>query len=209
MSTPTMSQVIYAVIGELRLLAAAGLQFAQTHHDRERYSRVQEATAQLAAAVEERPTAEVLTQFQGDLFDQRVSPLATVDAVILRQGRILLIKRHDNGLWALPGGLVEVNQTLTEATLRELEEETGIQGRIVQLLGIFDSWRWESQEKVHMLHTIFLVDGGEQEPRPTREAPDLNFFAEDALPPLSPGHHTRVPFLFKLLRREAPVPYID
>ncbi|MEZ4725916.1 MAG: NUDIX hydrolase [Caldilineaceae bacterium] len=205
----SLPQTIYAVIDELRLLAAAGLHFAQTHHDQERYARVQAAAAQLAAVVEQRTAADFLTHFQGDLFAQRISPLSTVDAVVVRNERILLIKRHDNGLWALPGGLVEVNQRLTEAVLRELEEETGIQGRVVELLGIFDSQRWESQEKVHLHHTIFLVDGGEQQPQPTREATAVGFFGEDELPPLSPGHHTRVPFLFNVLRREVQVPYVD
>jgi ADP-ribose pyrophosphatase YjhB (NUDIX family) len=156
--------------------------------------------------VEEKSVDE---NFQGDLFDQRVSPLLTVDAVVVRAGRVLLIKRHDNGLWALPGGLVEVNQTLAEAVIRELEEETGIQGRLVHLLGIFDSRIWESHEKVHLQHTIFLVDGGEQEAQPTREAPAVGFFGAEGLPPLSPGHHRRVPFVFKLLLGEAIVPYID
>ena len=150
-----------------------------------------------------------LNYFQGDLFDQRVSPLSTVDAVVVREGRILLIKRHDNGLWALPGGLVEVNQTLTEAALRELEEETGIQGHIIRLLGIFDSRLWESQEKVHLHHTIFLVDGAEQLPKATQEAVEVGFFGDEELPALSPGHHRRVPFIFKLLRGEAEIPHID
>lgn len=209
MSEEPFLQTVYATINELRLLATAGLKFAQTHHDIERYTRLRQAAAQLAAAVEGRSAEAALAHFEGDLFDQRVSPLSTVDAVVMREGRILLIKRHDNGLWALPGGLVEVNQTLAEATLRELEEETGIQGQIIQLLGIFDSRLWESREKVHLHHTIFLVDGGEQQPRPTREAPELGFFSEGELPVLSPGHHTRVPFVFKLLRGEVPIPYVD
>lgn len=209
MSNDSLRQTVYSVINELRLLATAGLKFAQTHHDHERYTRVRQAAAQLAAAVEKKAVAESFDHFEGDLFDQRVSPLLTVDAVVVRDERVLLIQRHDNGLWALPGGLVEVNQTLTEAVIRELAEETGIHGRLVQLLGIFDSHRWQSREKVHLQHTIFLVDGGEQQPQPTPEALAVGFFGSDNLPALSPGHHTRVPFVFKLLRGELPAPYLD
>ncbi len=205
----SLRQTIYSVIGQLRLVAAAGLKYAVTHYEIERYTHVRQAAAQLTAALEEKSVEESFAHFQGDLFDQRASPLSTVDAVVVRDQRILLIKRHDNGLWALPGGLVEVNQTLSEAVLRELHEETGITGQIVQLLGIFDSRLWESREKVHLHHAIFLVDGGEQVPQSTAEALEVGFFAEDRLPPLSPGHLTRVPFLFKLLRGDAPVPYLD
>jgi ADP-ribose pyrophosphatase YjhB (NUDIX family) len=109
---------------------------------------VRMAAAQLAAAVEKQPLETVLTHFAGDLFESRVSPISTVDAVVVRDERILLIQRHDNGFWALPGGLVEVNQTQADATLRELEEETGIRGRLGQLLGIFDSQRWDSGDTV-------------------------------------------------------------
>jgi len=206
---PNLNQVIYKAVAELRLLAAAGLKFTDTHHDTERYTRVRNAAVQLAAAVERLPEATIAERFAGDIFEQSVSPILTVDAAILRDRQILLIKRHDNGLWAMPGGMVEVNQTLAEATLRELQEETGIVGTIQSLMGIFDSQRWGSQSKLHMQHVVFLVDGGEQRPRPTPEALDVDFFAADALPFLSPGHHLRVPHVLALLNNPTLIPYFD
>ena len=205
----SITQVIYNVIAELRLLAAAGLKFTTTHHDRERYTRVRQAAAQLAAQVEDMPAAEIVAQMTGDLFEQRVSPILTVDAAVIRGGQLLLIQRHDNKLWAMPGGMVEVNQTLAEATLRELQEETGITGTVRQLLGIFDSRLWESRSKHHMQHFVFLADGADQPPHRTREALDVGFFAEEALPPLSPGHHRRVPFVLQQMHKEKPIPYFD
>ena len=209
MAKQSLKQVIYQVIAELRLLAAAGLKFAATHHDQERYTRVRQAAAQLAATIEEIPETKILEQMTGDLFEQRVSPILTVDAAVMCNGRILLIQRHDDKLWAMPGGMVEVNQTLAKATLRELYEETGITGTIRQLLGVYDSHLWESQSKHHMQHFVFLVDRGDQQPHPTREALDVGFFAEEALPPLSRGHHRRVPFVFQQLYNENLIPYID
>ena len=209
MSSSTPAQIIYETINELRLLAAAGLAFTKTHHDRERYDRIRQVAARLAGLVESSPVDAFLHHFQGDLFDQRVSPLSTVDAVVVRGEAILLIKRHDNGLWALPGGLVEVNQTLAEAVLRELLEETGLKGKIVRLLGVFDSRLWASREKVHLHHTLFQVEADDQSPERTREATEVGFFEAQSLPPLSPGHDTRVPFVFKLLKGETAVPYFD
>jgi ADP-ribose pyrophosphatase YjhB (NUDIX family) len=51
--------------------------------------------------------------------------------------RILLIHRTDNDLWAMPGGGMEVGETVTECAVRETKEETGIDVEITNLVGIF------------------------------------------------------------------------
>lgn len=60
-------------------------------------------------------------------------------AVIIRDGagRILLEKRSDNGMWGVPGGRIEVGETVKEAALREVREETGLEIEITGLLGIY------------------------------------------------------------------------
>jgi 8-oxo-dGTP diphosphatase len=67
-------------------------------------------------------------------------PLAADCVVFDAQGRLLLIKRGrepHKGLYALPGGFVEIGETVEAAALRELKEETGIEGRIVKLIGLY------------------------------------------------------------------------
>jgi ADP-ribose pyrophosphatase YjhB (NUDIX family) len=123
--------------------------------------------------------------------------------------RFSLIRREDDGLWALPGGLTEVGETLTETAQRELREETGIRGRATQLLGIFDSRLCHSQTKAQLYHTVFLVEAENAEPVAGPETTDAAFFSEDILPPLSPGHHIRVPYVFRALRGQARVPFFD
>jgi 8-oxo-dGTP diphosphatase len=57
------------------------------------------------------------------------SPRVGVGAVVLREGRVLLVRRGvapANGLWAIPGGALELGETLQEAAEREILEETGI-----------------------------------------------------------------------------------
>jgi 8-oxo-dGTP diphosphatase len=57
------------------------------------------------------------------------SPRVGVGAVVLREGRILLVRRGvapANGLWAIPGGALELGETLREGAEREILEETGI-----------------------------------------------------------------------------------
>lgn len=206
---PALTQELYQVVEELRFIASWGLHFTQDSYDRERYQRIRAISARLVAAIEQRSPEEFVDKFARDLFGNGISPLSTADAVVLRQGRMLLIQRPDDGLWALPGGFVEVRQTLAGAALRELQEETGLCGRIIKLLGIFDSRRWGSTETAHIHHVVFLVDAGQAEPHPTSEASAVAFFSEAELPALSPGHHLRVPFVFRLFREDLPIPYLD
>jgi ADP-ribose pyrophosphatase YjhB (NUDIX family) len=198
---------LYQIADELRAVASLGLRYTESRYDRGRYERVLAASARLVAALEQRSPDEVLLQFQDNLL--HVSPLAGAEAAVFRDGSLLLLRRHDDGLWALPGGLVEVGETLAETACRELWEEVGMRGRVAGLLGIWDSRFTRSQTKAHMYHAVFLVDAADGMPAPSQEATAVAFCAEDELPPLSPGHHVRVPFVFKLVRGEVAVPYFD
>ena len=51
--------------------------------------------------------------------------------------KILLTRRSDNGRWCLPGGQMESGESVTEACEREVREETGLQVRVVRLLGVY------------------------------------------------------------------------
>jgi ADP-ribose pyrophosphatase YjhB (NUDIX family) len=198
---------LYQIADELRAIASLGLNFVTNRYEVENYRRVLALSARLIAALEQRSPAEIVRQFQDNL--QHVSPLAGAEAAVVREGRLLLIRRGDDGLWALPGGLVEVGETLAEAARRELQEEAGLCGRVSQLLGIFDSRLWHSQTKAQLYHAIFLVEASNSVPAAGPEALDVAFFSEGELPGLSPGHHLRVPFVFRLLRGEVPGPYFD
>lgn len=62
---------------------------------------------------------------------------ATTVVVPDEDGRILLIRRSDNGLWALPGGAMDVGEYLADAAVREVREETGLDVEIVGILGTY------------------------------------------------------------------------
>lgn len=78
-----------------------------------------------------------------DYWDDPSAPAANtivvaVTAVVLDSlGRILMIRRGDSGLWAIPGGAQDIGETIVDATVREVLEETGIRIRVTRLVGIY------------------------------------------------------------------------
>jgi 8-oxo-dGTP diphosphatase len=70
-----------------------------------------------------------------------VCPLLTVDGILRdRAGKFLLIRRKNppyQGLWALPGGFVDVGETVEAACAREMLEETGLKVRVERLVGVY------------------------------------------------------------------------
>jgi len=203
------AQRLYHLADELRGIARLGLTYAQNEHDRERYERVLVAAAGIVGAVEGRAEAAaggVLEAFRENL--AHVSPVAGAEAVVVREGRLLLHQRADSGLWAMCGGLAEIGETLAEAAARELWEEARMRGRITRLLAVFDSLRWDMRTKVQLYATVFEAES-DDDPQPTPEATALGFFGPDELPPLSPSHRLRVPVVFQVLRGERPCPFFD
>jgi ADP-ribose pyrophosphatase YjhB (NUDIX family) len=78
-----------------------------------------------------------------DYYDDPEAPPAnsmvpSVNVVIENEaGEVLLIQRSDNGNWAVPGGAIDLGESMTDAAIRETREETGIECEITGLIGIY------------------------------------------------------------------------
>jgi 8-oxo-dGTP diphosphatase len=69
------------------------------------------------------------------------APLVGVGAVVVETGRVLLVRRGNEpmkGHWSLPGGLVEVGESLTDGVIREVREETGLTVKPLGLVELLD-----------------------------------------------------------------------
>jgi 8-oxo-dGTP diphosphatase len=87
------------------------------------------------------------------------SPLVGVGAVIIEEGRVLLVKRGHPplaGEWSIPGGVLELGETLRQAAAREAQEETCLTVDPTELLGVYD--RVLRDDNGHILYHYVLVD---------------------------------------------------
>lgn len=109
-----------------------------------------------------------------------------VCGALVRDGRVLMVQQAYNnrygkgaGYWFVPGGYVKPGETLAEAVVREIQEETGVVGRVQGLLGL--------RERDGDLVVVFLLDHVRGEPRvQSHEILDTRFVSLDELADLAP-----------------------
>src|ERR1700728_2191431 len=96
-----------------------------------------------------------------------ITPFVGCDVFIIDQtNHVLLIRRRDNGFWALPGGCQDLGETPAECACRECFEETGFTVTCTRLLGVFSCTRykyvnypWKENEFCHILFQATIVSG--------------------------------------------------
>jgi ADP-ribose pyrophosphatase YjhB (NUDIX family) len=101
-------------------------------------------------------------------------------------GEVLLIKRSDNGAWAMPAGSMELGESLPECAVREVREETGLVALGVTPFALYSRPNLRPNMYGHVYQMITLgcrIDGYEGTlARVTEESTDAGFFTPDALP---------------------------
>jgi ADP-ribose pyrophosphatase YjhB (NUDIX family) len=124
------------------------------------------------------------------------------------QGRILLHKRSDNGLWALPGGVMEVGETIAETARRETKEETGFDVEPVSLVGIYTNPQHvvafsdgEVRQQFSVCFACKLVGG---EMKVSDESYEVAFFPPDTIERLKMHSSIRLRIQHFLEQRSQP-----
>ncbi len=112
-----------------------------------------------------------------------------VAAVIFEAGRVLLQRRDDTGRWGLPGGGVEPGESVRQAVVREVREETGLDVEPLRLIGVYSDpahhqiMTYPDGNVIHYVSVVFecAVRGGIL--TCNEESLELGWFDPAALPP--------------------------
>jgi 8-oxo-dGTP diphosphatase len=119
----------------------------------------------------------------------RTPALTTDCAVFDARGRVLLIRRRNppfEGRYALPGGFVDIGETVEAACRRELEEETGLEVGALELVGVYSEPRRDPRG--HTCSIAFLARTGSAEPRAGDDALAAEWVADWRSLPLAFDH---------------------
>lgn len=113
-----------------------------------------------------------------------VTPLIAADVIIYEQGRsprsIVLIERKNPPYgWALPGGFVDIGETVEAAAVREAREETTLDVKLEGLLGVYS--KPDRDPRGHVVSAVY-IGVGSGHPQAADDARSIAVFAIDALP---------------------------
>ncbi len=117
------------------------------------------------------------------------SPALTVDAVVLAERQIVLVKRLNEpfqDFWALPGGFVEYGETVETAVKREVTEETGLHITLTSLIGVYSDPHRDPRGHVVSVAFLAMVDSGTLSG--SSDASDARLFPLTRLPLLAFDH---------------------
>ena len=112
-------------------------------------------------------------------------PVVGVGGVVIRDGRALLVRRGSEplkGQWSIPGGTLELGETIAEGVVRELREETGLDVRVVELLEVFERiFPGEGRPQYHFVILDYLCEAPHGTPQPGSDVTDVAFATEEEL----------------------------
>lgn len=134
-------------------------------------------------------------------------PSVTVDVVVFtiqdNELKVLLIRRGAEpfkGKWAIPGGFVDINESLEKAAKRELEEETNVKDVYLEQLYTFGEPKRDPRGRVITVAYMALVNSKEMKPKAASDAADAQLFPVSKIPQLAFDHKQVLDYALKRLK---------
>jgi ADP-ribose pyrophosphatase YjhB (NUDIX family) len=148
----------------LQAIAQAGLTFATSAYDLERYEEIRGISVSLLQELTDEPRDKIIRAFASESGYQ--TPKVDVRAVVFRgEHEVLLVReKNDQNRWTLPGGWADVGYSPFEVAMKEAQEESGLQVRAVRLLALYDKRKHPHPPQPWYVYKAFVrceVEGGE------------------------------------------------
>ena len=178
MSTTDFAKAIQRMLA----ITDTGLTYSKDPYDRERYEDLRQILWSVLQDQTELDQEELTAILKPT--GSYATPLMDVRAWIVQNQKICLVRGQGEDTWALPGGFGEVGYSPKENIRKEVQEETGFSAEVGSLLAVFDTNRFQLQNKQYakFVFDCQLLDGHFQE---NQEIAELEFFNIKNLPPLS------------------------
>ena len=167
---------------KLQAISQTGLHFCKVQYDRERYEQIGIVAAEILAE-HTNLTVEELLNLDANEFGY-ATPKVDVRGVVFRDEKILLVREiADAERWTLPGGWADVNDTPTQAVIREVLEESGFETQVTKLLAVYDREQQKHTPSFpYSVYELFFhcqIIGGQ--PQLNHEVSEIAFFGETEL----------------------------
>lgn len=179
-------------------IARTGLGFTQSLYEQERFQEVLEVAAAMRVAAgspyDEQTLVHEWMRSVGEGVPGYQTPKVAVGAVVGNDaGEILLVQRSDSGVWLYPTGWADIGYSASEVAVKEVEEETGIECEVVQLIAVLDGMR-QGFTSIPLYSLVFhcRATGGALAAHPL-ECRDVGWFSLDDLPEHTVGTERWLP----------------
>lgn len=196
------------LIAEIQAISQSGLTFTKNEFDIERYERLTEISAELAASCTNKDANEIKQIFS--LEKGYATPKVDVRAFVLKDDKVLLVKERSDGLWTLPGGFADVTETPSQAVIRETKEESGYDVKAVKLLALWDKFKHNHPlHWPHIYKCFFHCEYISGAAKANIEISAVDFFPIDNIPALSTPRVTEKQLhdLYKLVYTSEPTKF--
>ncbi|WP_133128679.1 NUDIX hydrolase [Legionella nagasakiensis] len=171
-------------ISEIQAISQTGLAYTENDFDKQRYLRLGEIVTELATHCADKSLEDIQRIFS--LQKGYATPKIDVRAFILKNNKLLLVKEKADGLWALPGGWADVNESPSEVAVRETREETGFEVSAKRLLALWDKLKHDHPlQWPHTYKCFFYCEIISGEAKENLEISEIDFFNINDLPSLS------------------------
>ena len=168
---------------EIQSIAQCGLAYTKDMYDKERYEQLRNIAVEMLSYKTDISVDKIKTLFCNESGYQ--TPKLDTRAVIFKDEKILLV-RENNGLWSLPGGWVDVLESIESNTIKEVKEESGLDVTAKRVIAIQDRNKHNKPFYPYGVCKVFVeceVTGGEF--IENIETIEMNYFLVENLPNLS------------------------